>query len=268
MRRSGSTLCWIDGITGGDDRDPALLCHRGRQGAYVTELRPFLSLERSSVFDVEDGRFPAAETLNMPLSIPELSRLEPLLRPQPIVRSVFPQLRIAGRHTVFMVRGATPVFLPAALLISALLARSNLMKWLLVPNSLDILAIPGARTKDELVLEVGTALRLEQMSDAAYRTLAWLAHNDDARAAWSSVLFGALAGRIDIRLPRVRLDCWLRGTVTPWGVLASSLSGVDIGIGTPSQRVRVIYGVGRMERVIPAYVPRPRSPAASNWGVM
>lgn len=266
MRRSRSSLCWIDGFADSAEDALALRCLQGKQGAYGVESRPFTSIGKTSVFDVDDGRFPAAETLNMPLTIPNISRLERLLRPQPVVRSVFPKLPATGGHTVFLVRGATPVMLPAALLISALFARSNLLKWLLVPNSLDILALPGDSEGDLRVLEVGAVLRNEQMTDAAYRTLAWVAHNDDARRAWSSVFFNALEGKIDMALPKVRLECWLRGTLTPWGVLASGLSSVEVGVGTPLHQLRVVYGASRLERVIPSYVPRARSPVERRWG--
>ena len=266
MKRTGSSLCWIDGFTFDHDNDLAVSCLQGKQGAYSSESRPFISFAKASVFDVDDGRFPAAETVNMPLAIPDLSRLECLLRPQPIVRSVFPKIQVSGRHAIFLFRGRTPVMVPAVLLINALFARSNLLKWLLVPNSVDILALPGESSDGARVVEVGTALRQEQMTDASYRTLAWLAHHEDARRAWSSVLMNALEGKIDLILPQVRFDCWLRGTITPWGVLASSISSVEVGIAASSEQVRVIHGVGRMERVIPAYVPRPRSPLAQRWG--
>ncbi|MCA9181953.1 MAG: hypothetical protein KDA51_10890, partial [Planctomycetales bacterium] len=168
--------CWADGIERQGDGTLVLATIFGRKRDYQREHQSIELLETGNAFSTDDGRFPAAETDNFPVRIEDVSRLERLLEPAEVVREAFRGISISDRHAIYYLRDPQPIFIPAILLIQALLIRAGLGRWLFVPNSIDLMALPGPAEDEAIGVLVGSELKKQQITDAALRTLCWLAH--------------------------------------------------------------------------------------------
>ncbi|MCA9180365.1 MAG: hypothetical protein KDA51_02910 [Planctomycetales bacterium] len=256
----GYVRCWADGIDSVGDGTLALASVFGRKRDYQRKHQAIDQLETGNAFSTEDGRFPAAETDNFPVGIEDLSRLERLLEPAEVVREAFRGISVSNRHAIYLLRDPQPIFIPAMLLIQALLIRAGLGRWLFVPNSVDLMALPGSTADGAMEIFVGSELKKQQITDAALRTLAWLAHSSAAKRAWSGVLWHGRQGRIDLDLPPVSLDCWVAGIVTKSGLLVSELRAVEVDYRLNATTLDVRFGGRRQDRSVPAFTPRARMP--------
>lgn len=171
---------------------------------------------------------------NESFEIENLSRLERLIKPANLTTQLIPGMR-CNDHAVTVVRtrrGA--IYVPMLLWIQVLWLRS--LAWteqILRPQSLDMAVPPAERVNGKLVCRVSPEFLGMQPSEDRLRRVAWLATSEDARKSWNSVLSSAYDGRLDMKLPPVRVSGWAWGRRVGGGLAACELMSVGVEFSLP-----------------------------------
>jgi hypothetical protein len=120
------------------------------------------------------------------------------------VRGVGLPTAACGAQTVFRLQdGGIEVLVPATAVAAALFAPlSEFGPYLLRPQALDLLAVPGNVEDWRPQFLPGRLTRAVFASDFSRRRLAWLLHYPSARASFESVLLHAMQGAVTLDLPR------------------------------------------------------------------
>jgi hypothetical protein len=121
-----------------------------------------------------------------------------------LVRGVGLPTAACGAQAVFRLQdGGIEVLVPATAVAAALFAPlSEFSPYLLRPQALDLLAVPGNVEDWRPQFLPGRLTRAVFASDFPRRRLSWLLHYPSARASFESVLLHAMQGAVTLDLPR------------------------------------------------------------------
>lgn len=194
-------------------------------------------------FEPASPEFRHLETENVSFEIPDLSALSPLIEPRELLGAILPGAS-STTHAIYAVEGHSQrIYIPAFLLIDRLwLWSAQALKAILTPNSLEIYLGQPTEGTNGLEVVLSPELMSRSPSQDAVQRIAWLSQSDDARRSWRSVLTNAVQSRMDLTLPRARLNGWLWGVRLPQGLLACELASVEFHVDLPFADIRLRLG--------------------------
>lgn len=242
MTERAQELGWLDGWVRTND-GWALEAHVVQGAAWERQSLPATwLLGKCRAFEPSMRAYAKLPSHSLRLHIPDLSRLDTLLKPGSQVVAQVPAARHTHQALYVADGGERQAYLPAILLIKELWAwTSGALDALLTPNSLAV-CLRRVEQPEGIAVQASGLLSRVGGSDTSLRRLCWLAQSPDAQSSWSSVLTYAHAGEIRLRLPKASLEAWAWGVDLPAGFLVAELLSVQLRFELPQEGCEVRLG--------------------------